>query len=66
MPSVTRYRALRLMGCGWFTAAVVAGVNRLFGVPSNEVRFMNVVIEINGWGSPASPVENDELKDRSA
>lgn len=66
MPSVTRYRALRLMGCGWFTAAVVAGVNRLFGVPSNEVRFMNVVIEINGWGSLASPVENDELKDRSA
>lgn len=63
MPKVTRYRALRLLGCGWFTATIVAGVNWLFGVPSNEVRFMNVVIEINGWGAPASPIQNDELKD---
>ncbi|MPT39034.1 MAG: hypothetical protein E2603_11145 [Achromobacter sp.] len=66
MPKVTRYRALRLLGCGWFTAAVVAGVNRLFGVPSNQVRFMNVVIEINGWGSPMSAAENDGLKEKSS
>ncbi|MCZ8388730.1 hypothetical protein [Achromobacter xylosoxidans] len=63
---MTRYRALRLLGCGWFTAGIVAGVNRILGVPSNEVRFMNVVIEINGWGSPLSAVENDRLKEKSS
>ncbi|MCM2572559.1 MULTISPECIES: hypothetical protein [Achromobacter] len=63
---MTRYRALRLLGCGWFTATIVAGVNWLFGVPANEVRFMNVVIEINGWGSPLSAVENDRLKEKSS
>lgn len=63
---MTRYRALRLLGCGWFTAGIVASVNRILGVPSNEVRFMNVVIEINGWGSPLSAVENDRLKEKSS
>ncbi len=63
---MTRYHALRLLGCGWFTARIVASLNWLLGVPSNEVRFMNVVIEINGWGSPMSAAENDGLKDRNA
>ncbi|WP_336726228.1 hypothetical protein [Achromobacter ruhlandii] len=63
---MTRYRALRLFGCGWFTAGIVASLNRLFGVPSNEVRFMNVVIEINGWGPPMSTAENDGLKEKSS
>lgn len=63
---MTRYRALRLLGCGWFTAGIVAGLNRLFGVPTNEVRFMNVVIDINGWGTPASPAKHDGLKEKSS
>ncbi|CUJ58875.1 Uncharacterised protein [Achromobacter xylosoxidans] len=44
---MSRYRALRLMGCGWFTAGFIAAINEAFGVPKNEVRFMNVVIEID-------------------
>lgn len=44
---MTRYRALRLMGCGWFTAGFIAALNEAFGVPKNEVRFMNVVVEID-------------------
>ncbi|CAE32162.1 hypothetical protein [Bordetella bronchiseptica] len=49
---MTRYRALRLMGCGWFTAGFIAALNEAFGVPKNEVRFMNVVIAIDDAAHP--------------
>lgn len=41
-----RYRALRKLGCDWFTAGFIAWVNFLFNVPENEIRFMHLIIEI--------------------
>ena len=41
-----RYRALRTLGCGWFTSGFIAWLNFLFKVPENEIRFMHVIIEM--------------------
>lgn len=44
---MTRYRALRLLGCDWLTAALIAGLNEACGVPLNEIRIMGVVVELD-------------------
>lgn len=41
-----RYRALRKIGCGWFTSFVIAALNDVMNVPPNEVRFMHIIIEL--------------------
>ncbi|WP_156174087.1 hypothetical protein [Cupriavidus basilensis] len=43
---MTRYSALRKMGCDPLTAGIIAGMNWLVGVPNNEIRVMHIVIEI--------------------
>lgn len=45
---MTRYGALRKMGCDPLTAGIIAGMNWIFGVPKNEIRVMHIVIEIEG------------------
>ena len=42
---MTRYQALRHMGCGRFTAWLIALMNDIRGVPQGEIRFMTVIIE---------------------
>lgn len=42
---MTRYQALRRMGCGVVTAATIAFLNKVWGVPDGLILFMNVEIE---------------------
>ncbi len=42
---MTRYQALRRIGCGCLAASVIALLNRLMEVPAGEIRFMNVTID---------------------
>ncbi len=44
---MTRYRALRAIGCGPFTSGVIAFMNWLMGVPVGEIRFMHITMEID-------------------
>lgn len=34
------------MGCDPLTTGVIAGMNRLMGVPQDRIRFMHITIEI--------------------
>lgn len=43
---MSRYRALRSLGCDPLSAGFIAALNRAFGVPSHLIVFMTVVIEI--------------------
>lgn len=42
---MSRYRALRGIGCDPLTAAFISGMNRLVGAPPGETRFMHITIE---------------------
>lgn len=42
---MTRYQALRGIGCTCFGAWFIAALNNLHGVPRGEIRFMNVTME---------------------
>lgn len=42
---MTRYQALRSVGCTCFGAWFIATLNNLRGVPQGEIRFMNVTME---------------------
>jgi hypothetical protein len=44
---VTRYRALRRIGCDPLAAALVAVLNWLQRVPANEIRVLTTVVEID-------------------
>ena len=44
---MSRYQALRSIGCGPFTAGVIAFMNWLTGVPPREIRFMHITMEID-------------------
>ena len=44
--AVSRYRALRNLGCDPLTAGFIAFMNCVAGVPAREIHFMNVVIEL--------------------
>lgn len=54
MRKLTRYKVLRKMGCGWFTASTISMLNHMWGVPNGYIGFMNVVIEFD---------PNEELED---
>lgn len=47
---MTRYRALRAIGCDPLAAGVIAFVNWLRAVPRHEIRFMHVTMEIDDEG----------------
>lgn len=40
-----RYRALRLMGCGWFTSFGISFMNWAIDYPTGMIGFMNVIID---------------------
>lgn len=42
---MTRYQALRGIGCDCFSAATISAVNYLFGVPDGLIVFMHIEIE---------------------
>lgn len=42
---MTRYQALRKMGCDVVTACFIGSLNWLFGVREGEIRFMHMIIE---------------------
>lgn len=42
---MSRYQALRLVGCDWLTAAFIALSNRMAGVPAGQIRFMHMTID---------------------
>lgn len=42
---MSRYQALRRIGCDPLSAAVIAIMNRILGVPCGEIRFMHITIE---------------------
>lgn len=42
---MSRYQALRRIGCDPLTAGVIAGMNRCMGVPRGEIRFMHITME---------------------
>ncbi len=43
---MTRYAALRAIGCDPFSAGVIAFMNWVAGQPANEIRFMHIIMEI--------------------
>lgn len=43
---MSRYAALRAIGCDPFAAGVIAFMNWVAGQPSNEIRFMHIIMEI--------------------
>lgn len=43
---MSRYRFLRRMGSDFITAAFVSSLNAAMGVPSDEIRFLTVIIEM--------------------
>jgi len=43
---MNRYRILRRLGCGPFTAASVALLNWAHGHPANEIHMAHIVLEI--------------------
>lgn len=45
---MTRYRALRRLGCGPVTAGFISALNWLCGVPPNRIVFLTVVIDLDG------------------
>lgn len=47
---MTRYQALRRIGCDPVAASFVALLNWLFDVRKNEIRFMNVTFDIDDSG----------------
>ncbi len=49
---MSRYQALRMIGCGWLTAIVINALNKLAGVPQGEIRFMHINIEYTTKGQP--------------
>ena len=42
---MTRYQALRRLGCDVLTACFIGSLNYLFGVREGEIRFMHMIIE---------------------
>ncbi len=44
---MTRYQALRRIGCDPLTAGVIALMNWAMGHPPNEIHFMHMVIEVD-------------------
>lgn len=44
---MTRYQALRRIGCGPISAGLVAFLNFMVDAPPNEIRFMHVTIEFD-------------------
>lgn len=42
---MTRYKALRVIGCDFISASFIALVNWLRDVPDGEIRFLTVVME---------------------
>lgn len=42
---MTRYQALRGVGCDPVTAVTIAALNRLWGVPKGTIVFMHIEIE---------------------
>lgn len=49
---MSRYRALRHMGCDPLTAGVIALMNWAMGRPANEIHFMHMVIEVGDEPHP--------------
>jgi hypothetical protein len=49
---MTRYQALRTIGCGCLASFVIDSLNKLFGVPKGEIRFMHIVVEYDTKGQP--------------
>ena len=42
---MTRYQALRRLGCDVLTDCFIGSLNHLFGVREGEIRFMHMIIE---------------------
>lgn len=42
---MSRYQALRRIGCDPIAAGFIAGMNKLLGVPAGTIRFMHITIE---------------------
>ena len=42
---MTRYQALRSIGCGWLTAVTIAAINKATEVPDGLIVFMHIEIE---------------------
>ena len=48
---MTRYQLLRSIGFGWFTAGVIAGLNKLTGVQDGLIKFIMLEIEYDVMAS---------------
>ena len=51
---MSRYQALRSIGCDPLSAGFIAFLNWMRGYPVNHIQFLNVVIEIPAPGVEAS------------
>ena len=51
---MTRYHALRSIGCGPIGSAVVSAVNWIFGVPEGLIKFLMLEIEYPVQEPPAT------------
>ncbi len=48
---MTRYQALRRIGCDPLTAGFIAGMNWAMGQPKGHIRFMHITMEYSDQGA---------------
>lgn len=60
-----KYKAMRSVGCRWFTSGFIAFHNYMFGVPKGIVGLFNVVIEYEVDSDEAMDNPRNVEKDKS-
>jgi hypothetical protein len=49
---MSRYQALRRIGCDPLTAGFIAAMNWAMGQPKGQIRFMHITMEYDTQGTP--------------